>query len=170
MIRTKILHGKVDILLIDGLPEDAIIGIAKHGGFVYRIPVLLGEPLRYIIDLPPGNWQPVNWLDKINENEAKELIVDDLAFNHSTRETYYLYKNYITGNWLYSAKESLLSLVESQVKVKNIKRKCQCRMFTEQFEKCLFINKDVTSCRIFEEWQAEESKVWKNIYLLKYIN
>lgn len=156
MIRTKILHGKVDILLIDGLPEDAQI--------VTRPNRLIWYPYGNIyatesVKFPPGNWQPVNWIDKVSEDEAKEFVeIFARVFNGSVA-----YKSYNKCNeWFWTAKESLLSLVQSEIKIKNILIKPSdgdgVLRGNEGYQEAMKI------------WEAGEAQVWRNIYLLKKID
>lgn len=111
MIQTKIIHGEVDILLIAGLPGDAeCFSVAENKGNIYLLSFSQNGHVLHKNKLPPGNWQPINWLDKISEEEANELVEYD-------NERYY--KDYLlkpTQRPLYqlrTAKKSLLSLVES---------------------------------------------------------
>lgn len=148
MILQKLIKtAKAEILVIGGLPEDAIIGLIKHGGMVYRVPVLVGEPLRYIVDLPPGKWQPLGFLDNIPEDVAKELVpVKARVFNGPT--AYESFDKKI--DWFWKATESLHSLVGANCLLKNPLGHCPVTTNED------FINK----------WFEEEDKVFTNPFLL----
>lgn len=75
-IRTKQLStGKVDILLVDGLPEGAHwfehnCNPKKPNEYVYAV----GKQDDLVVDLPLGNWKFISTIEKLSEEEADELV------------------------------------------------------------------------------------------------
>lgn len=162
MIKTKlILTAKATILVIDGLPEDTII-ISRPHKLIWYLP----EDIYWTngINLPPGKWQPLGFLDKIPEEVAKELV-DIIPIGGYARaddkDHFYDYsqeKSYVT-----SSTEALRSLVEANCKLENGYGEYPTKENTG-------LDYGMEYLGGVDMWETEEEKVFRNPYLLKKIN
>ena len=156
MILTKIIStDKVEILVIGGLPEEAV-----------NVKIVKGENrnelfywhnnattfVRAIWDsVEDGNWQPVGFLKDISECEANRLMGNETTCNN-------FYNGTFTGIDT-TAKESLLSLIESEVKLKN-------KYGELNYDHLSGIYRSEKGQADDYEWQAEQSDVFTNPFIL----
>jgi len=109
-ILTKIIKGKVDILVIGGLPENASQVRFRFNRFLtYRRPhssviEMLNDPIL-------GNYKPIGFLKDISETQAKELV--DYVADTPGR----IYSNgFIGDEFIFNkAWEALSDLVKSNI-------------------------------------------------------
>lgn len=177
MIKVKVLEtNKVRILLVDGLPEDAEIFGVLEGGWTYEItddtlmwidPKDHKFPKSYYI--PPGNWQALNFLDKVTEGEAKHLIDSDIGF--TSKGVAKTYKHYPIGFYFETALQSLRSLVEANVKLRNqygekpVPGDCDSYDHLEGGN-ILHTDEIEEYYHDLEQWEAEEKQVYHNPFIL----
>lgn len=141
MILSKTIStAKVQLLVIGGLPEDCVLAKHKYEKVHFRYKELDGSWAGYDV---PGNWQPVGFLKDLNEDDAKGMV--EKIGHVSTGDVFMRYTD--ENSWCWTAKESLLSLIESEVKLKNPLA-------------------DSISAPDIDEWQAEQSEVFTNPFIL----
>jgi hypothetical protein len=161
MILTKIITTpKVQLLVIGGLPEDCVLAKHKYEKVHFRYKELDGSWVGYDV---PGNWQPVGFLKDLNEDDAEKLVQ-----KVSRQDSEDKYKNYrekygVIDNWwsvsFDTAKESLLSLIESEVKLKN-------KYGELNYDHLSGIYRSEKGQADDEEWQTEQSEVFTNPFIL----
>jgi len=157
MIKTKVIETpKGRLLVVGGLPDDVDIWIDQDGrgtdirwGNEGDKGIKYNHPNHGALDIPDGNWQLLGKLLDIKEADAEKIIPP----------SFYKHLDKKRGLW-YAA--LLHQWIESKIPLRNANAKCSCKLGTQEFEKCPWINKSLNSCRIYEVWQAEEAKVFHN--------
>ena len=160
MILTKIITTpKVQILVIGGLPEDASNPMIKLNALFW------GEDQRtsFVRNMPNGKWQPIGFLKDLSEDEAKKLVENITRQDNENRYKNYLKKYGLRDNWwsisFNTAKESLLSLIESEVKLKN-----KYGEFPDKYNTGLSYGMEYIGK--VQEWEAEQETVFTNSFII----
>lgn len=173
MIKTKIIKtDKAEILVIGGIPEDAVIGIIAHGGMIYRTPDASGYDVnRHVVDLPRGKWEQLGFFDNITDDVAKGLVdsyLQEIGWRSDGKHTgnnLLLYRNYkvevpVPVSMCYnSATESLHSLIEANVKLKN--------RLIKPWDGDGILRSNEGYQKAMKIWGSEQEKVFTNPFLLK---
>lgn len=153
-ILTKIIETpKAKILVVGGLPEDAMIKQAVRGKLNIQVNSFTDITI-YKYNIPPGNWQLLGKLNEITEDVANELVDNP---NENGDYCDYVYDPDESYWQTETAKESLLSLVEANVKMKN-KYGNEPPSASEMFDGV----SNMEHADNFEAWQAEEETVFTN--------
>lgn len=152
MIKTKIISTpKGRLLVVGGMPEDAehIHYVELHGNYLISYHWPIGS--QYHEKVPSGNWQLMGKLSEVTEGQA-EGIVETFDVGDGIPG----YENYIeTDRYTNTAKESLQSLIEANVPLRN--------KYGEKPDDSLYVHYgNHLYENDYKRWQAEEDKVFTN--------
>ena len=163
---------KCEILVLGGLPEDCVLTKHKYERVHFRYKELDGLWAGYDV---PHNWQPVGFLKDVNEDEAEKLV-EKITFDK--------WKHYgdVPDYFEYlfdTAKESLLSLIESEVKLKNKYGDEPIPFVSKKYKRLpptitsfseVYIGNDQSILMNYEyvlkSWQSEQSEVFTNPFIM----
>jgi len=105
-----ILTSHAEILVVE-LPEDAHNFRMVNGNLCYDC-LIAPEPFT----IPEGDWQPLNFLGKISEEQAQRLVDKEGNRYYDYEGNTFLYKDTVFKD---AALQSLHSLIEANVLMKN---------------------------------------------------
>ena len=183
---------KVQILVIGGLSEDAFdISISLELDNTMNLAWMIksekdkdDDGLHYIqvLNILPGNWEVLGKLNEITGEKAA-LVVGRYFDNYKVcqklnqQPQYDMFwvqypngehKHFDTKDECYehALQKEVQHLIESNVKLKNNRPECTCELYTKEFESCPNINKSITNCSIYQEWEVEQSEVFTNPFIM----
>lgn len=104
-----------------------------------------------------GDWKEIGIWGSVSEERA-ELVVESTEYYEPISQQYTVpvFRDYSSDSWTWSALESLQSLLETKIPIRNSKPKP---------DQCGYMGPCGLSCE-WDEWQTSEAEVWKNIYLM----
>lgn len=136
-MKSKIINGKVKILVTDGIPDKA--------SEIYK------------------KWEMLGHYKELSEEQWKGIVEDSQVYdpNGHPYEPITAYKDYLSGNWVVTATESGLSMIESEVLLRNPYEKPRIDNYRDN-GRWIYEFADADYENELSNWQAAEDQVFHN--------
>lgn len=172
-MKTQTFETSKGTLYVVDMPEgvkDRKIVITKAGYPDIELIALGGTHPEYIGLLPPGDWKEIGLWGSVSEEKAKE-VVEEHEMSGIGGTFYRVYDEDEKGEFLMTsiAVGSLQSLLETEINISNPLGKKPIRSIPFMGDG-YYTQNDLDAIDLYQDylkkWQAAESLVWKNPFLI----